>query len=195
MNKLWFPVAFCFCLSTATAQPIGSIVAFSGTPNKIPKGWMICDGTRLDRMKEADLFDAIGTVWGGDGSDGFFLPDLRGMFLRGVDKGLDGTSSGRDLDSDKREPANAGAAAQGNSRNSVGSRQGESIRSHSHVVSYTYRDFHKEANHDFPHIDGTGDPNPSYDPVMESSTIATNTTGGSETRPINAYVYYIIRVR
>lgn len=44
-----------------------------------PAGWLACDGAAISRTTFADLFAAIGTVWGvGDGSTTFNLPDLRG---------------------------------------------------------------------------------------------------------------------
>lgn len=57
-----------------------------------PDGWLICDGSPISRTAYPALFTAIGTVWGvGDGTSTFNKPDLRGMFMRGVDlgRGLD----------------------------------------------------------------------------------------------------------
>src|SRR5262245_17043992 len=75
-------------ISQAPAQPpIGSITAWAGPKEKVPTGWMLCQGEGLDRTKAENkpLFDAIGTSWGGDGANIFYVPDLRGRFLRGVD--------------------------------------------------------------------------------------------------------------
>ncbi|MBC05959.1 phage tail protein [Thalassospira sp.] len=65
---------------------IGSVSAFAmPTP---PTGWMVCDGSAISRTEYADLFTAIGTVWGhGDEITTFNLPDLRGEFIRGFDAG------------------------------------------------------------------------------------------------------------
>lgn len=65
---------------------IGSVSAFAmPTP---PKGWLVCDGSEVSRTDYADLYAAIGTVWGdGDQISTFNLPDLRGEFLRGLDAG------------------------------------------------------------------------------------------------------------
>lgn len=57
----------------------GSIImaGFAGTPS----GYLTCDGTAVSRSTYADLFSAIGTVWGaGDGSTTFNVPDLRDRF-------------------------------------------------------------------------------------------------------------------
>ncbi len=64
----------------------GIVAPFAGPKLKIPDDWEICDGTLRDRTnpKYEALFNAIGTTYGGDGADGFNLPDFRGLFLRGV---------------------------------------------------------------------------------------------------------------
>ena len=63
--------------------PVGTIQAFAY--NKVPQGWMICDGAKLDPTVHHELFNAIGTTFGGDGKNYFRLPDLRGRFIRGWD--------------------------------------------------------------------------------------------------------------
>ena len=51
----------------------------------VPVGWLLCDGTAVNRVTYVNLFTAIGTTWGvGDGSTTFNLPDLEGTFLRGT---------------------------------------------------------------------------------------------------------------
>lgn len=55
----------------------GSIYMYAG--NTVPQGFLQCDGSAVSRTTYADLFAAIGTVYGaGDGSDTFNLPDLSG---------------------------------------------------------------------------------------------------------------------
>lgn len=58
-----------------------------------PDGWLKANGASISRTTYADLFAAIGTTWGGSGSN-FNVPDLRGHFLRAWDDGR-GTDSGR----------------------------------------------------------------------------------------------------
>ena len=65
---------------------IGSVTAFAMPPP--PEGWLVCDGSAVSRTDYADLYAAIGTVWGdGDQIATFNLPDLRGEFIRGFDAG------------------------------------------------------------------------------------------------------------
>lgn len=62
--------------------PAGMIVPFAGTST--PTGWLICDGSAVDRTTYADLFAALSTTYGaGNGSSTFNLPDLRGRVPAG----------------------------------------------------------------------------------------------------------------
>lgn len=73
--------------------PAGTVSAFAG--NSAPAGYLVCDGSQVDRIANADLFAAIGTTYGeGDTSTTFNLPDLRGEFIRGFDDGR-GADAGR----------------------------------------------------------------------------------------------------
>lgn len=70
----------------SSLYPTGFIGTFG--MRAIPKGWLLCDGKAYSRNDYSELFATIGTVWGeGDGVTTFNVPDLRGMFLRGVDGG------------------------------------------------------------------------------------------------------------
>lgn len=68
------------------AFPAGMIMPFGASSP--PANWLTCDGTAVSRTTYSRLFAVIGTVWGvGDSSTTFNLPDLRGVFLRGIDAG------------------------------------------------------------------------------------------------------------
>ena len=59
------------------AQPyLGEIRMFAG--NFAPVGWMFCDGQLLPISENDQLFNLLGTTYGGDGETTFALPDLRG---------------------------------------------------------------------------------------------------------------------
>lgn len=66
--------------------PPGSIIDFGGsTP---PSGFLVCDGSAISRATYANLFAAIGTLWGiGDGSTTFNVPNL----IDNVTAGANGT--------------------------------------------------------------------------------------------------------
>jgi microcystin-dependent protein len=55
---------------------VGEIKLFSG--NFAPDGWMFCDGQLLSVTFNTNLFNVIGSTYGGNGSTTFNLPDLRG---------------------------------------------------------------------------------------------------------------------
>ena len=101
--------------------PAGMIVPFAGPADNIPEGWLLCDGSAVSRDKYANLYKAIGVCWGtGNNASTFNLPDLRGMFLRGVSG-----ESGNDADADSRVVLTDNG---GNTGNNVGSYQGDAIR-------------------------------------------------------------------
>ena len=114
----------------------------------------------------------------------FCLPDLRGRFLRGVDEG-----TGRDPDAGARTESQTG----GNSGDDVGSLEGDSLASHSHTWrSIRYSGVGNYVS-GFDFGLGVG---VSYYSGVRGDVTATGPveqTGGSETRPVNAYVIYIIK--
>lgn len=168
----------------ATADlPTGTIVAFGG--QTVPEGWLLCDGSLISRSTRATLFAAIGTAYGtGDGSTTFHLPDFRGRFLRGLNSG-----TGRDPDSATRTAMNSG----GNTGDTVGSLQGHQFNSHRHQY----------ARGETGGGVYCGDPSTHGLQCLGSAQTFQYTTGGgsfvigleggNETRPVNAYVNWIIK--
>lgn len=155
--------------------PAGTIAPFGGPAEKVPQGWMLCDGLELSTARYPRLYKAIGKAWGSSGSDKFRVPDLQGLFLRGVDG-----SGERDPDKASRIPIAPGA----NEKAAVGSYQPDGLKSHNHYLKY-FRDYPaRGGNAVFAVTPGyQGHPGSDY----------TEATGGSETRPKNAYVNYIIK--
>jgi len=152
--------------------PTGSVMAYAG--NSAPTGWAICDGSTLSRTNNDELYQVIGTAHGaGDGATTFHLPDYRGRFLRGVD-----TGALRDPDVATRQPMNSG----GNTGDAVGSVQEDAFEAHDHRLDWDLQ------------IIATGPNSTSYG-SDRSRTSKTETAGqSSETRPLNAYVNYIIKL-
>ena len=57
--------------------PAGTIIWFAGKKAQKPEGTLVCDGSAISRTTYADLFAAIGTIYGaGNGSTTFNIPDL-----------------------------------------------------------------------------------------------------------------------
>jgi len=70
-------------LATPVQFPPGTVVSFAG--NTAPDGWLLCNGSAINRTEYSALFAAIGTVHGvGDGSTTFNLPNTQGLVPRGV---------------------------------------------------------------------------------------------------------------
>ena len=193
--------------------PIGSVVAFAGPSESVPSGWMICDGRKLPKDQYDELFHAIGTSWGGDGSHDFYLPDLRGQFIRGVDRKADGTEEQvrRDPDRDSRYgflPPDIGASP-GNPGNKVGSFQhGATARPAYPFITDTPGNHHhgdptwngKPGPYELATVSrgfGAHDYGSESAPTSEAGTHTHKVISGgdTETRPVNAYVNFIIRVR
>lgn len=65
-----------------TGQFLGQVIAYGGA--QVPSGWAICDGTLLEVSANPQLFELIGSTYGGDGRSTFSLPDLRGMMVTGM---------------------------------------------------------------------------------------------------------------
>lgn len=61
---------------------IGEVFALAGYA--IPSGSHRCDGTELDISSYPDLYNMIGTNFGGDGITTFALPDLRSRSIVGA---------------------------------------------------------------------------------------------------------------
>lgn len=68
------------------AIPAGIVMYMAAAT--VPTGYLECNGAAVSRAAYANLFAVIGTTYGtGDGSTTFNLPDLRGEFIRGLDRG------------------------------------------------------------------------------------------------------------
>lgn len=76
------PVANC----PSNVCPAGSLIMWTTT--SAPTGWLICDGSAINRTTYATLFAVIGTTYGsGDGSTTFNIPNLQGKVAVGRDSG------------------------------------------------------------------------------------------------------------
>lgn len=156
----------------ALLVPTGTIMAFGGTV--APTGWLMCNtATPVSRTTYADLFAVIGVSFGnGNGTTTFNIPDFRGRFLRGIDGG-----TGRDPNAGTRTAMNAG----GNTGDNMGSIQNDAYAAHTH--SYTLSNAYWNGD------SGSGIAYRGAD----TPSANTGSSGGSETRPKNANVNYIIK--
>jgi len=145
------------------APPSGSITMFAA--DSAPSGWLECNGAEVSRITQSTLFSVIGTTFGiGDGSTTFNLPDLRGEFIRGWDN-TRGVDSGR----------------------SFGSSQSDELRAHRHLIKHSFDNGNVNSEGGYP----------SSDQEIWSGKYhkddAMDFEGGSETRPRNVALMYIIK--
>jgi hypothetical protein len=179
-----------------TPLPVGSILAFSGKKGKIPEGWALCDGRSLNRDKYKRLYEVLGESWGGDREGSFNLPDIRGRFLRGVDY-----SAKRDKDSDTRDISAPGS----NKGNEVGSSQIDSTRMPNNNFITNEKGAHTHDYKQFEKLKDTWKGGGSSSEEWTGKNIDKKTElntdhshkisgGDKETRPINVYVNWIIKL-
>jgi microcystin-dependent protein len=60
---------------------LGQLLLWAG--NYAPENWAFCEGQLLNVREKAALYSLLGTYYGGDGSNNFALPDLRGATING----------------------------------------------------------------------------------------------------------------
>jgi len=153
-------------LMASNYTPSGCVMAFAGT--SAPTGWLECNGSAVSRTTYSTLFSVISTTYGiGDGISTFNLPDMRGEFLRGWDHGR-GVDPGR----------------------ASGSNQDEEIKSHSHNLNMN--PVSGSPGIGTKGVDGRDQVNATalFDPLYNY----TSSTGGTETRPRNVAMMYIIKI-
>lgn len=169
----------------------GMIAPFAGYFDKIPPGWIPCDGRALKSSDYPGLFEIIGTIYGngssGVGSGGgtnFNLPDLNGQFLRGLHEGRFGIN---------RELGSKEGFATGGPRNPIVATT-NSAGTHSHSFGSYIAD-----GYDINSIGGTSGAATFHALVQASASAGAHThpiivTGGDiETRPRNRAMIYCIK--
>jgi hypothetical protein len=209
-----------FTISTGSAIfPIGSVIAYMGNLSTVAgleaSGWYKCDGRAISSLNASLSGDEISAFVNVVGSN---LPDLRGMFLRGLD---DGVSGYRDEDRLTRTG--------GENTTGVRSTEDESMRKHTHLVAgststdgshghswrfdtehddqgsgTSYNEYTKggsgyAAGADDNPISSTGSEHShamsflTRDPSNSEASVSSY--AGNENRPDNTAVYYLIRGR
>ena len=166
-----------------SAQVAGTIVPFAGAA--APAGWALCDGAELLITSYEQLYARIGSTWNtctnpltgsawGAPTSGYFrLPDLRGTFLRGAGDFSDNT----------KDTVLGGFQAdqnQSHTHTDSGHTHAQTIRSGFNIAWISDPATQSVAS-DTPPQTGTGYAN------IQSS-------GGSETRPQNVGVNYLIKL-
>jgi microcystin-dependent protein len=179
--------------------PVGAITAFAGAIGdnggvSLSECWLLCDGAPLsiDDAAFAQLFDVIGYNYGGSVEEGIFrLPDYRGRFMRGADRGagVDPDACRRHHHADER-PRPDGSMAEP-SGDTVGSIQkSATARPHEAFTACLSHLPQRGMTTGIP----IGEPPKTATWNDGSRTVDTCTAGGdAESRPVNAYVNYFIK--
>ncbi|HEX4417899.1 MAG TPA: phage tail protein [Kofleriaceae bacterium] len=164
--------------------PVGTVLPFAGELSQqvtplFAQGYLPCDGRQLAIGEYHELFLVIGYQYSASAGGGTFqLPDLQGYFLRGVDP------------AGKTDPdAQSRTRIDGATGPVVGSVQSSAFQLHQHDYSPASPSGVTAAGNT-----GTvGAGTTATSAVAQDPSAATPLTSKAETRPINAYVYFIIK--
>ena len=171
------------------AVPTGSVHIMATTT--APSGYLKCNGAAVSRTTYADLFAIIGTTHGeGDGSSTFNVPDLRGEFVRGWDDSR-GVDSGRSFASSQ-----SSANLQHNHTATATSTSSVTDPGHFHNVAYSNSDSGdgviEESGVGFSGFEPTETATTGIT-VSTSTSVSVANAGGSEARPRNIAMMYVIK--
>ena len=156
-------------------MPVGSVMPYAG--DTAPAGWLLCDGASVNQSTHPALYALVGKRFG-QGSSAtttFRTPDLRGRFIRGRNDGATGTH--RDVNASTRTAMNTGGAT----GDKIGSMQLDLFKAHVHVMTNSINSWDK----------GNDSSNGKHE--VNFGNRNSNSTGGSETRPVNVSMNYIIK--
>jgi microcystin-dependent protein len=175
------------------AMPVGTIIPFAGNAETAADlsglGWFLCNGAMLGRNDFPHLFSVLQNSCGGDFPN-FRIPDLRGVFLRGVDLPTEKPGTHRDPDAGERTSHTSDEVK---APNKVLSRQADAFENHRHnipngpvyvdnvVVSASPVDQTPPTIH-----------MQRFDKPGEGIITPTLDAGTGDTRPVNVSVNYII---
>jgi hypothetical protein len=191
--------------SADNGVPVGTVVAFAGDTNAIDPSWIVCDGRSISVTGHEKLAATLGKTYGPSNNATVYLPNYLGLFLRSVSG-----NSNVDPDVASRTPMRPGASI---SLGGVGSLQSDTIKAHSHHISIQRKDngagFLDQPCVEFPmgvQVGGAGATASGYtdddrNTICGGGVIGLRELGpspvslGAETRPKNAYVFYIIKVK
>ena len=167
--------------------PSGSV--FCMAVATVPSGYLECNGAAVSRTTYAALFAIIGTAYGtGNGSSTFNLPDLRGEFVRGFDNGR-GVDNGRSIASSQ-----SSQFGQHNHNVSASSSSSVTDPGHKHNLNFNMGSIISSGGAFGLKDSGTADRMfTATTGISVSTSTSIGNTGGSETRPRNVALMYIIK--
>lgn len=184
--------------SVPATVSVGTVMAWP--MSSIPTGWLECDGTAVSRTTYSSLFSVLSTSYGtGDGSTTFNLPNYKDYFLRGFD--ASGTNAGTRTDrGDGTTGANVGTKQAGDylaHTHAAGTLAADSNGAHTHTLLLQLVSSGGGAGSQYDDSPGSDDTlttssNGAHTHTISGSTATAPTSGGTETRPKNITVKWII---
>ena len=183
--------------------PAGAVMYFA--MNTAPVGWLPANGAAVSRTTYANLFAAIGTLYGaGDGNKTFNLPDLRGEFLRSWDSGR-GVDGGREFasfqDSQNLSHNHDGVTAESGWHTHTGWTSVNGEHSHGVPISTNGSGNNFESNggnvERWGNTNVTGNHNHFFEndgSGNHTHSFSTNFNGGNESRPRNIALLACIKI-
>lgn len=156
--------------------PVGSIVMWPSAT--VPSGWLHCNGQSVSRNTYQDLFNVLSVngvpIYGADDANHFDVPDMRGLFVRGW-------ANGESDDPDRASRTNRGDGTTGDN---IGTLQSDTNKSHTHA--YT-----SPLIGTYPNLERDSHGSAVEYPTENGATSVSD--GGTESRPKNIAMMYIIR--
>ena len=156
-----------FAPQSLSPIPTGLILPYAANaPIALPSGYLECDGSTVSQGTYANLYAVIGTTYDivAPPAGQFTLPDLRGYFIRGFGTNSDGTASA-----------------------AFGLKQLDEFKSHNHDNGTFDRLLRVTGTN----TNSTGDNTAGEPNLIQSASILAQ--GGTETRPRNIAMRYIIK--
>ena len=200
--------------TSATYVPVGCLMAWPAKASApTDGGWLEADGQLVSKEDYPELFAVIGTRFGGgSGTPNFGIPDLQGLFLRGLDRGRGrDTDAGRSLGSVQpygtalpETPATATLAAAGEHNHGASGKTTNSAGAHTHTVKVTapassgvIGGISDGGTVNFKNVTTRADGNHTHNFTIASAGAHTHNLtvsgAGMETRPPNIPMTYYIR--
>ncbi|MFA8300658.1 MAG: phage tail protein [Hyphomicrobiales bacterium] len=156
-------------------------------------GWLEANGQLLSKSDYPELYEVIGDIYNCDNTDSslFRIPDLRSMFIRGVQnepRENNNRSSLDDPDASEKKRLDyiTLKTNSSDSKEQIGTIEKNEFSEHTHEVGNL--------------IPATNGPSPSQGMLISTTggsigqTTPTGETGYKETRPNNIALYYLIKV-
>ncbi len=172
-----------YAISARNGVPTGSIMPFIGTI--VPSGWWLCDGSTLPSTAK-ELIKLLGSR----------APNLQGMFLRGTGTSPVNSQAGPALKATQAEELKSHLHASGTLiTDSKGGHNHSSDGTNNRLVKtdglFTVHDIDNSINEVNLGSATTIPMDGAHTHIISGSTA---TTGGTETRPVNYGVNYIIKL-